>query len=381
MFLSIIVPVYNMAADDRLKWCMDSLVGQTLAQTKPGEWEILAVDDASTDASPAILADYEKRYPGLVRVIISPENRHQGGAKNLGLAEARGEWIGFIDADDWIVPDYYERLLAEAARTGADMAGCDYCLVHEHTRIPTERVPCNSKAQTGELDKEKYQLLLLDCGSLVTKVYRREVIFGTPADSSDGISAAASDRHGSRTFPEGIFYEDNAVANTWMLRAKRFAYIPEPLYFYYQHDASTVHTLSERNLNDRMEAGRLMLAAAKEGGYLEAYRPEIEFMFTNLFYRNTLFSAMAVYREGKKGKEAAERTAAGGVKRQESVCRFTARLAKEMRETFPDFAENPYYRERIDAEERGFMALQMRSQLLFYIKYRLLWLYRNLRRR
>ncbi|MCR4762623.1 MAG: glycosyltransferase [Lachnospiraceae bacterium] len=367
--ISVIVPVYNMAAEDRLKWCMDSLVGQTVAAKTPGAMEIIAVDDCSTDDSLEILKDYERRYPELVHVIASPENRCQGGAKNLGLAAARGAWIGFIDADDWVTPDYYERLLDTAGKTGADMVGCDYSLVYQHTMTPGERVPNNTPEQTGVLDDNKYRLLLLDSGSLVTKIYRRSIIFG---------NERPSDQENSGTFPERIFYEDNAVANTWMLRATCFAYIPEALYFYLQHDASTVHTLSERHLNDRLEAGRLMLAAAREGNYLERYRPEIEFLFTNLFFRNTLFSAMAVYRDGKKAAGSLRtRTFASG----ETVFAFAKRLAKEMHACFPDFQDNRYYRERIDAEEKGFMALLMKSPMLFFIKYRLLYYYRRLRYR
>ena len=127
MKLSVIVPVFNMASDDKLKWCMDSLVGQTIS-----DYEIIAVDDCSTDDSLSILQNYEKRYPGKVVVIASSDNRKQGGAKNLGLSVAKGDWIGFIDADDWVCADFYEKLLNKAEETGADMVGCDYHLTPEH---------------------------------------------------------------------------------------------------------------------------------------------------------------------------------------------------------------------------------------------------------
>ena len=71
--LSVIVPVYNMAGDGKLNYSLDSLVNQTMRNM-----EIIAVDDKSTDNSLDILKDYEKRYPGRVRVIASPENRRQG---------------------------------------------------------------------------------------------------------------------------------------------------------------------------------------------------------------------------------------------------------------------------------------------------------------
>ena len=111
MKLSIIVPVYNMAADGKLEYCMNSLVGQTIM-----DYEIIAVDDASTDNSLEILQDYEKRYPDKVRVVHYEVNKRQGGAKNEGLKVATGEWIGFIDSDDWVTPDYYEKLLLRNSR-------------------------------------------------------------------------------------------------------------------------------------------------------------------------------------------------------------------------------------------------------------------------
>ena len=88
MKLSIIVPVYNMAAQDKLVWCLDSLVNQTIP-----DYEIIAVDDCSTDNSLEILRAYEEKYQGKFKVIASPVNKKQGGAKNLGLEAAAGEWI------------------------------------------------------------------------------------------------------------------------------------------------------------------------------------------------------------------------------------------------------------------------------------------------
>ena len=114
MKLSVIVPVYNMASEEKLIWCLDSLVNQTIS-----DYEIIAVDDCSTDNSLEILRDYEKRYPEKFYVIASPVNKKQGGAKNLGLCQAKGDWIGFIDSDDWVTADFYGRLLELGEGTGA----------------------------------------------------------------------------------------------------------------------------------------------------------------------------------------------------------------------------------------------------------------------
>lgn len=339
MKLSVIVPVYNMAGEGKLSYCLDSLVNQTIE-----DYEIIAVDDHSTDNSLEILREYEQKYPNKFRVIASPVNKRQGGAKNLGLEAATGEWIGFIDSDDWITPDFYEKLLRRAQETGADMVGCDYHLTHEHSMRIGQVVPNNKPQQTGILNKEKYRSLILDSGSLVVKIYKRHIILDYP-----------------NRFPEHIFYEDNAIGNSWMLRAKHFEYIQEPLYYYYQHDTSTVHTITRERCQDRMEAARVMVQEAKEFGYLEEYYAEIESSFTTLFYVNTLFSYMV------------------GVKRPDP--RFIRKMGREMRETFPDFMQNQYYTERVHEEERKLIRMQQSSTLLFMLYYRLLWSYRRLHKR
>ncbi|MBP3218539.1 MAG: glycosyltransferase [Lachnospiraceae bacterium] len=338
MKISVIVPVYNMAADQKLNYCLDSLLAQTVR-----DMEIIAVDDCSSDESYEILKSYEQQHPEHFRALVCDRNRHQGGAKNLALTKARGEWISFIDADDWVVPDYYERLLAAAQETGADLVGCDYSLVTEHTMTPGQVVHNNRPEQAGELDADKIRSLMIDTGSLCVKLFRRELILD----------------HETR-FPEDIFYEDNAVARTFLIRAHRFAYLQEPLYFYYQHNASTVHTVTLQRLKDRVSAGRILLEEAREHGYLEPYRPEIEYSFTRLFYVNTLFSAMRDYHGPGK-------------------YRFVTDLGKEMKQTFPDFARNPYYQEKLTEEEKKMIRLQMSCPPLFYLYYLALWKYRDLR--
>jgi hypothetical protein len=159
--------------------------------------------------------------------------------------------------------------------TGADLVGCDYCLTHEHSMEVGQIVSNSKMEQTGVLDDEKRKSLILDGGSLVVKIYKRKMIMDNRL-----------------FFPEGIFYEDNAVGNSYLILANHFEYIAEPLYYYYQHNTSTVHTISPKRCEDRMEAGRVMIAEAKKSGYYEKYHAELEYSFTVLHYVNTLFTYM-----------------------------------------------------------------------------------------
>ena len=329
MELSVIVPVYNMADGGKLKYCMDSLVAQTLQ-----DMEIIAVDDASTDNSLEILREYEKNYPGRVVVIASPENKKQGGARNLGLQIAKGRYIGFMDSDDWAQKDMFEKMVNKARETGADVVGTDLCLVREHTMIPTVRVVCNELTQTGILDYEKRKAFLLKPGPVVTKIYAREVFF-------------EREFH----FPERMFYEDNAIAIELGMRIKHYEHIPEPNYFYYQLDTSTTHAIDQKKCEDRMEAMRIMLRLSKQNGAWERYRDVLEYYYGTLFYRNTLFG----YMQGSSKKD----------------LRFIGKIGREIMETFPNFRENPYFQKEIDAYERKLIDLHLKSVFWFVIVYEL----------
>lgn len=339
MKLSIIVPVYNMASDGKLEYCLNSLVNQTI-----DDYEIIAVDDCSTDDSLTVLKDFERRFSDKFHAVHSDVNRHQGGAKNIGIKLAKGDWIGFIDSDDWITPDMYEKLINRAEESGADLAGCDYCLTYEHSMKIGQVVPNNTKDQSGILDIAKKRSLILDGGSLVVKIFRRSMII-----------------ENELWFPENIFYEDNAVGNSYLVLAKHFEYIEEPMYYYYQHDDSTVHTITQERCENRMAAGRIILDEAKRHKYFDDCRNELEYSFTLLFYINTLFSYM----------QGAHRTKYG----------FIKAMGKEMKNTFPDFENNAYYKERTNEEEKKLIHMQQRSTVFFILYYKLLWAYRRWRKR
>jgi len=339
MKLSIIVPVYNMAADGKLEYCMNSLVGQTIM-----DYEIIAVDDASTDNSLEILQDYEKRYPDKVRVVHYEVNKRQGGAKNEGLKVATGEWIGFIDSDDWVTPDYYEKLLGKAEVTGADMVGCDYNLVDRHTMEVGRIVPNNSLDQTGVLDEEKHKKLLMRPGSMVIKIYKHSVL-----------------KENNLCFPEGMFYEDNCAGSLWSLYFTHFEKVEEPMYYYYQHQVSTVHHITEEKCRDRMKAAELLYEECRKRGFLEQYRKEIEYRFAELYYVITLFSYLS------------------GVKHPKLS--FVKELRAGVEAHFPEFEKNPYYLQNTGAEEKQLIAMQGQSDVKFYYYYRLKQLVRRIKGR
>lgn len=170
--ISIIIPVYNKAP--YLQGCIDSVLAQTLA-----DFELLLIDDCSTDASLAICRDYAARDPR-IRLIESKQNEGAAAARNRGLDEARGEWVGFVDADDTIDKTMYEILLSQAAVYNADVAICG-CAYHDADGELRRICAC---AEPAPLDNDEAMIRLLSTKpwdlhlevSQCNKLYRRSLI-------------------------------------------------------------------------------------------------------------------------------------------------------------------------------------------------------------
>lgn len=332
--LSIVVPIYNMADGGKLEYCVNSLLNQTIT-----DYEIILVDDKSTDNSLDISRRFEREYPEKIRVIVSEENGRQGAARNKGIKAARGEFIGFMDADDWVLPDTYECALRKADETGADVVGFDMCMVYEHTMIPTERIECNTMDQTGIMNDEKLAKFILKTGSLCTKIYRREFFLNPPF-----------------SFQEKMAYEDNAATLDLVMRIKHYEHIPEVKYFYYQNPSSTTHTISQKSIDDRIKSMRLLLESAKKMDVLEKFNKELEFIYASRFYSNTLFSY--ILSDLKQNMF------------------FIQELGNEMKREFPNFMSNQYFLDTLDEEQKKLIRLQQKSTFIFYIYYKLKKFYR-----
>ncbi|MBR0046244.1 MAG: glycosyltransferase [Bacteroidaceae bacterium] len=124
MKLSVIVPVYNV--ENFLPRCLDSLLRQGMGV---GEYEVICVNDGSPDNSAAILADYEKQHPDIFRV-ITQENQGLGGARNTGTAQAQGEYVTYLDSDDYIIDNAYSYLLEHFCGDKPDVLCYGYACIY-----------------------------------------------------------------------------------------------------------------------------------------------------------------------------------------------------------------------------------------------------------
>jgi len=212
--ISVIVPVYNV--EKYLPRCVDSILGQTFC-----DFELILIDDGSTDSSGRICDDYAA-HDSRIRV-IHQENRGQAAARNRALDIAQGEYIGFVDSDDYIHPQMYEILMRHAREHDADISVCCCRIVHQggmYASLGADGcVPWSGK------DFLKH-CLLNHVGKkpwvLWDKIFRR--------------SCFASLR-----MPEGRINEDNAVVYKALYEAACVVDCGEELYYYFQHDQSTVN--------------------------------------------------------------------------------------------------------------------------------------------
>ena len=130
--VSVVIPVYN--TDSLLNRTLASVTQQTLTDI-----EILCVDDCSTDHSLDILKEWEQKDPR-VHIIALEQNGGVSRARNTGIDESRGDYIFFLDSDDWIDPDYLEAMYTKARETGQDVVlNVNYLKEYEEPRRPAER--------------------------------------------------------------------------------------------------------------------------------------------------------------------------------------------------------------------------------------------------
>ena len=208
--VSVIIPVYNVAP--YLRRCLDSVTGQTLRDI-----EIICIDDASTDASAAILAEYAAR-DSRVKVITFERNRGVSAARNAGLDVATGEWIGFVDGDDKIDLDFFEKLYGQASTAGVDVAkgklrtiGCD------------GRITVSSDNEIIRKKKTRFAFL----AGFGTAIYRRSVV------KSNGIQ-----------FWEGCLYsEDVLFLNEFILHSQGLIFVDDVSYHYCKRENSATTTV------------------------------------------------------------------------------------------------------------------------------------------
>lgn len=240
--VSIIVPIYNV--ESYLRRCLDSLLSQSLI-----EIEIIAVNDGSTDSSLEILKDYSEKDKRIV--LINKENGGVSSARNEGLLATKGQYIGFVDPDDWIDKEMYEQLYNTAIQEKADIVMCTYIREYgTHSKEKKFNMPQKVCYQNDKVKQEVMRRLvgpmkeeianpeLLDAwGTVWSKLYRAEMI---KENKITFIDLNVIGTNEDSLFNIHTFYYTNT-----------FIFLNTPFYHYWKANETSVTAGYKPNLKDQ----------------------------------------------------------------------------------------------------------------------------------
>lgn len=256
--ISIIIPCYNV--ESVLSRCLDSIFCQDI---DVADYEVICVDDNSTDGTLNLLCEYEKSYPESMIVIALEENGKQGKARNIALGYASGNYVMYVDADDVLAPNILKRLYKTLIEYNCDVAECNYKSFSVGNSFIVESI---GKAEIYDMTDAKWRKACILRRFPKTapwgRLYKRELL--TEQDIF---------------FPEGITMEDTYFSELCMAHMKKYVWLPETLYFYYINPNGTYYgkkainyymdTLIVQNMaTDRIRMNGLLPDCEKELEYL-----------------------------------------------------------------------------------------------------------------
>ena len=293
MKLSIIVPVYNTEA--YVAKCLDSLIEPDL-----GGYEIIAVNDGSTDSSGEVVRRYGERYPDLVKVVDTP-NGGLSHARNVGIEASEADYLLFIDSDDY-VSDRAVCEILQVLEQDMDIAVFDFVHVNESGEVTAS---FDGSRRTEAFTLEEYPEFLFCPHNAVNKIWKRSLFT----------------EHGIR-FAEGLWYEDLATSPKLYPLAQRILPVHQAWYRYLQRQGSITNNRSTARNDEMITVAKLVIDWYRETGRYERYREQLCYKF---FYEEYLAAVCRANLIDPKSP-------------------VQAALRDDFIRNFPDYRENPYVR-------------------------------------
>lgn len=252
MKVSIIVPVYNV--EKYLRRCLESLIHQTLE-----EIEIIVVNDGTKDNSQEIIDEYAKKDNRII-----PLKKKNGGlsdARNYALPYVKGEYVAFVDSDDYVEETMYEKLYEKAKEEDYDFVECDFIWEYPNKKV----------IDTSRIDDNYFTDIRVVAWN---KLYKTKLILDKKL-----------------IFPVGLHYEDIAFCYKLLPWAKKIGYLNDACYHYIQRDDSIANT-SDIRVRELYDVISDVYKYYQENHLLETYYDELEYMFIRYilgrnFYRIT----------------------------------------------------------------------------------------------
>lgn len=276
--ISVIVPIYKV--EKYLRCCIDSILCQSYVNL-----EILLVEDGSPDECGTICDAYAAK-DSRIRV-LHKENGGLSDARNAGIANASGEWIFFVDADDYIHPEMIEKLYRAVKEYAAKLAWCEILEVEEEAGLNAKEV---SKEQ-----KKTDEVIVYTRQEAEMQMYTVEGMQRALVTWNKLYHHSLFELEGKRIqFPKGKIYEDGYTIYKLIYGAEKVVSIPESLYYYRQRNGSIMSKNSHKTYEAAIEAGYERMDFYKKHEEVELYRAEL-----NL----TIYSVIRFYQTNKTKKD------------------------------------------------------------------------------
>jgi len=250
--LSIVVPVFN--TEKYLSKCLDSIINQNIKNL-----EIILCNDMSTDHSEEIISEYLKRYD-FIKYFKLKAKGMVGGARALGLANASGKYVGFVDSDDWVDANMYEKMINLADHSNADIAVCGVITEHEDLKSSEKRYEykkemiIDGKQALDLLTRQRHQGISI---SAITcnKLYRMQFL-----------------NIGKQTFLPNNFNDDDVFNFMCFVEATKVAISADTYYHYYQRQDSIMHYFSLSHFDNLIEGFSLIKIFLDNNNYYESLK-------------------------------------------------------------------------------------------------------------
>lgn len=270
--VSIIIPIYNV--EKYLSKCLDSVLNQTFNSI-----EIILVNDGSTDNSESIINKYKKEYPHLV--VLNKNNGGLSSARNAGLKYATGEYVLFIDSDDYINKQMVEILYNKAKRDNVDVVISKYTLNYEsNNRLEIFKVNYDERLIINNEKALEMFMLGEVTGHACNKLIKRELL------EKNNIS-----------FPEGMLYEDAPTTFQILLSSEKISFVNESFYFYVQREGSITKAIKLKTVEDQIKILDIVSEYLKSSNCVSINSVYDVFTINQLFYNSSLLSKVKYIEE------------------------------------------------------------------------------------
>ena len=264
--VSIIVPFYNV--EGYMEKCLDSLVNQTLEDI-----EIILVNDGSKDRSSDIAKKYIKEYPKKI-IYLEKENGGLSDSRNFALPYAKGEYIAFLDSDDYVEKNMYQEMYNLAKKENSDMVECDFFWEY----------PDKRKEDIGKIYHGKEEMLEKVRVVAWNKLIRKEILEKTKIE-----------------FPKGYRYEDVEFTYKLIPYLEKVSFLKKPCIHYVQRQGSISNTQNEKT-KEIFDVLEHVIDYYKQNNLYEKYETQLEYIYIRYSFCSSFLRMVKIENEEIKDK-------------------------------------------------------------------------------